>query len=103
MVSADKLMLAAPFDVSLARTVTDDPLGFRRIAGRNLASAAGDAPPDLAGGYVTARDGQALLLIARPAGSPFDTVFTSRMLDQVRRGDRGGAARPYPTPRCACR
>ncbi len=82
-VAADKALLAAPFDVSLARTVGEDPLGLRRIAARNLAAAAGDALPDLDGGFLTARDGNALLLIARPTGSPFDTAFGARLLDQV--------------------
>lgn len=82
-VAADKLMLAAPFDVSLARNVSEDPLGLRRIAGRALARAAGDALPDLSGGYLTSRDGGALLLIARPTGSPFDGAFTARLLAQV--------------------
>jgi predicted RND superfamily exporter protein len=83
MVSADKAILAAPFDVSLARSVSADPLGFRRLAGRHLAAGAGEALPDLDGGYVTSHDGNALLLVARPTGSPFDTAFTERLLPQV--------------------
>lgn len=82
-IAADKALLAAPFDVSLARAVAADPLGLRRIAAVHLATAAGDALPDLDDGYLTARDGNALLLIARPAGSPFDAAFTARLLDQV--------------------
>ncbi|MFN8641024.1 MAG: MMPL family transporter [Candidatus Binatia bacterium] len=82
-VAADKALLAAPFDVSLARTVAADPLGLRRIAALHLAAAAGDALPDLDGGYLTARDGNALLLIARPNGSAFDAAFTARLLAQV--------------------
>ena len=82
-VAADKTMLAAPFDVSLARVVSDDPLGLRRIAARHLASAQGEALPDLAGGYLTARDDGALLLIAHPTGSPFDGAFASRLLAEV--------------------
>ncbi|MBX3024712.1 MMPL family transporter [bacterium] len=83
--AADKALLAAPFDLSLARAVSEDPLGLRRIAGRHLAAAAGDALPDLAGGYLTARDGEALLLIARPTGSAFDGAFTARLLSGVDR------------------
>lgn len=82
-VAADQALLAAPFDVSLARAVREDPLGLRRLAGRHLAAAAGDALPDLAGGYLTARDGKALLLIARPTGSPFDGAFTAGLLARV--------------------
>jgi hypothetical protein len=82
-VRADKTLLAAPFDISLAGAVREDPLGFRRLAARHLASAAGAALPDLEGGYITSHDGQALLLIARPTGSPFDTAFAARLLAQV--------------------
>ena len=82
-VAADKALLAAPFDVSLARTIAADPLGLRRIAALHLAAAAGDALPDLDGGWLTSRDGDALLLIARPAGSPFDAAFTAHLLEQV--------------------
>jgi hypothetical protein len=50
--------------------------------------------------YITAHDGQALLLLA-PRGLPFDAVFTSRMLDQV---DAAIAARAaVPDAACACR
>lgn len=82
-VAADKAMLGAPFDVSLARSVVDDPLGLRRLAARHLAAGAGEALPDLSGGYLTARDGGALLLVVRPRGSPFDGAFARRMLAQV--------------------
>lgn len=82
-VALDKALLAAPFDVSLARTVAADPLGLRRIAATHLATAAGEALPGLAGGYLTAHDGGALLLVARPTGSPFDAAFTTRLLAQL--------------------
>lgn len=83
-VAAAKAMLAAPFDVSLSRTVAADPLGLRRIAARHLADSAGGALPGLSGGYITAIDGGALLLVARPTGSPFDIEFSRDLLDQVR-------------------
>ncbi len=83
-VAANKALLAAPFDVSLARTVAADPLGLRRLAGRHLADAAGGVLPDLDGGWLTARDGGALLLLARPRGSPFDIAFSTALLADVR-------------------
>jgi hypothetical protein len=82
-VAADKALLAAPFDVSLARTIAADPLGLRRIAAVHFTAAAGGALPGLDGGYLTARDGGALLVLARPTGSPFDAAFTAHLLEQV--------------------
>lgn len=96
-VAVDKAMLSAPFDVSLARSVALDPLGLRRFAARQLAAAAGDALPGVAGGYITATDGGALLLLARPNGSPFDIPFSERLLAQVRAAaDQAGAAAGEP-------
>jgi len=83
-VAANKAILAAPFDVSLAHTVAADPLGLRRLAARHLADAAGGVLPDLDGGWLTARDGGALLLLARPRGSPFDIAFSTALLADVR-------------------
>lgn len=82
-VSAAKVLLAAPFDVSLARAVAADPLGLRRVAARHLADLAGDTLPSTQGGYVTARDGGALLMFARPRGSPFDIPFSTALLADV--------------------
>ncbi len=78
-VAANKALLAAPFDLQLARTVAADPLGLRRFAAGHLAAAAGGALPDLADGWLTARDDGALLLLARPAGSPFDIAFSTAL------------------------
>ena len=66
---------AAPSEICDALPAVSVPCSEN--AGRNLASAAGDALPDLAGGYITAHDGQALLLIARPAGSPWPMMSVS--------------------------
>jgi predicted exporter len=96
-VAADKAMLAAPFDVSLARTIAADPLGLRRIAARQLAASAGNAMPGVSGGYVTSADGTALLLAARPKGSAFDIPFSERLLAQVRDAvEQARAASPAP-------
>jgi predicted RND superfamily exporter protein len=83
-VAADRAILAAPFDLSAGRAVIDDPLGFRRLAAQHLAEAYAGVTPSLDGGYFSARDGSALLLFVRPTGSPFDTPFSQRLLDQVR-------------------
>src|SRR5262245_1826114 len=83
-VEADRAILSAPFDLSAKRAVTDDPLGFRAIAGRHLADAYAGVAPALDAGYFTARDGDALLLFVRPKGSAFDIPFATRLLEQVR-------------------
>jgi len=82
-VAADRAILSAPFDLSTARAIADDPLGFRRIAGQYLAESAG-AGPTLDGGYFTSRDGTAVLMFVRPRSSAFDVAFSHRVLDQVR-------------------
>ncbi|MEO8603684.1 MAG: MMPL family transporter [bacterium] len=82
-VAVDKAMLAAPFDISLPRMVAADPLGLRRFAARTLAQSS-SAAAALDGGYVTARDGNALLLLARPRGSAFDIAFSQRLVGGLR-------------------
>jgi predicted RND superfamily exporter protein len=82
-VAIDRAILSAPFDLTSARAVADDPLGFRRLAGRHLAETYADAAPALDAGYFTARDGGALLVFVRPTGSAFDTPFIERLMSQV--------------------
>jgi predicted exporter len=82
-VAADRAILSAPFDLSTARAVADDPLGFRRVAGQYLAQAAAGGPT-LDGGYFTSRDGTAVLVFVRPRSSAFDIAFSERLLEQVR-------------------
>ncbi|MDX2171154.1 MAG: MMPL family transporter, partial [Deltaproteobacteria bacterium] len=94
-VTVDKAMLAAPFDTSLPRLVAADPLGLRLFAARALAAASPDAAA-LDGGYITAHDGGALLLLARPSGSPFDIELSRRVVAATRdaiaatQAERGG-------------
>jgi uncharacterized protein len=102
-VAVDRDILGAPFDLSTTRAVIDDPLGFRRVAGQRLADAYAGVAPSLDSGYLSARDGSALLLFVRPKGSPFDISFSQQLLDQVRAaasaaerdfGQWGPASRP---------
>src|SRR4029450_7257704 len=58
--AADRAILSAPFDLSAKRAVTDDPLGFRMLAGRHLADAFSGVAPTLDAGYFASRDGDAL-------------------------------------------
>jgi predicted RND superfamily exporter protein len=82
-VAVDRAILSAPFDLSSARAVADDPLCFRRLAGQHLADAYADAAPSLEGGYFTARDGSALLVFVRPKTSAFDVPAIQRLMDQI--------------------
>jgi uncharacterized protein len=82
-VVADRAILSAPFDLSAARSVVEDPLGVRRLAASAFAAAYGDVAPSLSGGYFTAPDGSALLVIVRPSASAFDTAFSERLMRQV--------------------
>ncbi|MBI1814002.1 MAG: MMPL family transporter [Deltaproteobacteria bacterium] len=82
-VTADRAILSAPFDLSMARAVLDDPLGVRRLAGRALAASYGRAAPALGSGYFTSPDERALLLLVRPKASAFDAAFTARLMEQV--------------------
>ncbi|MFI5366867.1 MAG: MMPL family transporter, partial [Candidatus Binatia bacterium] len=86
-----RAVLSAPFDLSAARNVVQDPLGVRRLAAAGFADAYGEAAPSLSGGYFTASDGQALLLLVRPKQSAFDITFSERLMHQVR--DAEAAAR----------
>jgi predicted RND superfamily exporter protein len=82
-VTADRAMLSAPFDLSMARAVLEDPLGVRRLAGRTLAVSYGRAAPALGSGYFASADERALLLLVRPKASAFDAAFTARLMQQV--------------------
>jgi len=82
-VAADRVVLSAPFDLSAARALVDDPLGIRRLAAQHLADAYTGVTPAFDAGYFTAHDGGALLVFVRPKGSPFDVVFAQRLVDQV--------------------
>jgi len=86
-VAADRAMLSAPFDLSAARSVAQDPLGVRRLVGSALAEASGGVTPALSGGYFTAPDGQALLVLVRPKQSAFDISFSERLMRQVREAE----------------
>jgi predicted RND superfamily exporter protein len=82
-VEADRAILAAPFDLTAARQVAADPLGFRRLAAAPLAESYAGTAPRLENGYFTAIDGTALLMFVRPTGTAFDTAFGARLLADV--------------------
>jgi predicted RND superfamily exporter protein len=90
-VAADRAVLQAPFDLSAARRLRRDPLGITPLAARTLSAAFDDATLTVAGGYLSSRDGTALLLFVRPARNAFDLSFTTHFMQQVR--DAEAAAR----------
>jgi len=83
-VENDRALLDAPFDLAMAATVREDPLGIRPLVARSLAQAYGQAAPTLADGYFAAPDGSALLLFVRPRASALDIAFSRRLMAQVR-------------------
>ena len=85
-VAANRTILSAPFDLSAATAVLQDPFGLRRLAARALAESYGrDA--NWSDGYLTAPDQSALLVLVRPTESAFDIAFTARLMQDVRRAE----------------
>lgn len=92
----NRAVLSAPFDLSSARAVREDPFGLRRMVAEDLARSAGAGRPSLSDGYFTAPGGDALLIFARPKSAAFDTVFSNRLLAQVRAAE-ADARREVPS------
>ena len=88
-VAADRSILSAPFDLSAAKAVAEDPLGARRLAAGSLAESYSEMAPSLSGGYLAAPDGSALLVLVRPKESAFDSGFSERLMRQVRAAEAG--------------
>ena len=82
--TANRALLQAPFDLSSARWLRRDPLGFTPLAARALAAAFDDATLNVTGGYMSTKDETALLILVRPTHSAFDIAFTTRFMQQVR-------------------
>jgi predicted RND superfamily exporter protein len=82
-VAANRAMLAAPFDLSAARLITEDPLGLRQLAAAAVAASYAGAGPSLTNGYFTSRDGRAVLLYVWPTASAFDAAFSERLLERA--------------------
>ena len=83
-VAADRAVLRAPFDLSAARWLRRDPLGVTPLAARALAAGFDDATLNVTGGYLSTKDGTALLILVRPTHNAFDIAFTTHFMQQVR-------------------
>lgn len=81
-VAALRAVLSAPFDLTAAQAVIEDPLGLRPLVAAELARSYG-SESSLRDGYLTAADGSALLVLVRPRAPAFDSAFSARLLRQV--------------------
>jgi len=96
-VAANRAILSAPFDLSSAQAIREDPFGLRRFVGVALVESRGDMTPSLQGGYLMAPGGDALLMFVRPKASAFDTAFNVRLLQQVHEAE-AHARQAVPIP-----
>jgi hypothetical protein len=84
---ANRAILSAPFDLTVARAIPDDPFGLRRFVATGLAESFGSASSARSDGYLVAPDGEALLVIVRPVSSGFDLEFSTRLMSRVRQAE----------------
>jgi predicted exporter len=78
-----KRALAAPMSIGTRAWIAGDPLGIDELVGRALARRYADPLLRPSGEFFLSHDGTALVLIARPIESAFDTIFSERMLTRV--------------------
>ncbi len=79
-----KRALAMPMNLGARRWLVDDPLGVGDLAGRTIERRYADPLFQPSGEYFRSGDGGSLLLLVRPVGSAFDTIFAERLLAEVR-------------------
>jgi predicted RND superfamily exporter protein len=87
LMQANREALKAPLDLATARLLQRDPLGILRSTAASIRSALGPTSLSLTDAYVTAADGTAVLIFVRPTESAFDTIFTTRLMEHVRRAE----------------
>lgn len=83
-VRALKRALVMPMSLGARRWILDDPLGVGELAGRSIERDYADPLFRPSGEYFRSPDGDSLLLVVRPVRSAFDTIFTERLLAEVR-------------------
>jgi len=88
-VKVNRAILSAPFDLTAARAIADDPLGFQRLAAGSLADAYGGVAPEMSSGYFSAADDRALVFFVRPRASGFDVAFSERLLREAHAAAEG--------------
>jgi predicted exporter len=83
-----KRALAAPMSIGARTWIAGDPIGIDEIVGRSLARRYADPLLRPSGEFFLSNDGSALVLVVRPLGSAFDTIFSERMLTRVADAER---------------
>jgi uncharacterized protein len=76
--------LEVPMSLGARRWILEDPLGVEELVGRSLEHRYADPLFRPSSEYFLAPGGDALLFMVRPAGSAFDTIFTERLLGEVK-------------------
>jgi uncharacterized protein len=76
--------LAMPMSLGARRWILEDPLGVDELVGRSIESRYADPLFRPSSEYFLAPGSDALLLVLRPVGSAFDTIFTERVLAEVK-------------------
>jgi uncharacterized protein len=84
--------LAMPMSVGARRWIVEDPLGVDELVGRAIERRYADPLMRPSSEYFVSADGGALLMVARPVRSAFDTIFTERLLARVRGAEQTLAA-----------
>ena len=79
--------VAMPMSLGARRWIVDDPLGVEELVGRAIERRYADPLMRPSSEYFMAAEGDALLIIARPLRSAFDTIFAERLLGEVRRAE----------------
>jgi predicted RND superfamily exporter protein len=88
-VASMRTALSMPMALGAARFIASDPFGVTEILGRSIERRYASAMARPAGEVLLSPSGEALLMLVRPVGSPFDTVFTERLMADVRAAEAG--------------
>ena len=80
--------LAMPMSLGARRWIVRDPFGVDELVGRSLQRDYADPLLRPASDYFLSPSGDAALILIRPTGSAFDTVFAERLLDGIRSAER---------------
>jgi predicted RND superfamily exporter protein len=88
-VASMRTALSMPMALGASRWMSRDPFGVTEILGRSIERRYTSAIARPAGEVLLSSSGEALLMLVRPAGSPFDTVSTERLMASVRDAETG--------------
>ena len=80
--------LTMPMSVGARRWILADPLGIDELVGRSIERGYADPMFRPSSEYFLSPTGEALVLIARPTRSAFDTIFAEALLAKVHAAER---------------